>query len=215
VTTEQQLQDIQHRLSWHTATEQDTTALLDEVRRLWQQQSATQATWIDEVTQARAERDEYCEENARLRKALSQYQQPGALVRYGVPHEPGPWLLTVMEDGYWTPWHIANADAVRLESERDAALAELDKLKANRDALLARIEAERVYVENAGRERDDARESIALLTHVNETNWAALTEARRVLRLVMRDYPCTSSSCHRCVETRAAVNAVLAQEEPS
>ena len=39
-----------------------------------------------------------------------------------------------------------------------------------------------------------------------------LTEARRVLRLVMHDPPCTQSSCHRCVETRAALAAVLAQE---
>lgn len=71
--------------------------------------------------QAEQERDEYRDENARLRQALSQYQQPGALVRYGVQHEPKPWLLLPMEDGYWTPWHVANADAIRLTAECDAA----------------------------------------------------------------------------------------------
>lgn len=41
-----------------------------------------------------------------------------AIVRYGIkwngPREP---IGTPMVDGYWTPWHIANAEIERLRAE--------------------------------------------------------------------------------------------------
>lgn len=45
-----------------------------------------------------------------------QWQNRPDLVRYGIDHEPKPWLLVPMHDGYWTPWHIAQAEIDRLRA---------------------------------------------------------------------------------------------------
>ena len=86
----------------------------------------------------------------------------------------------------------------------------ITELQQQRDATLGTYaEAEKRWKTIiAARDREQA-----LYVQANHDFRAALVEARRVLRLVMYDTPCTSSSCHRCVATRAAIAAVLAQEE--
>lgn len=48
---------------------------------------------------------------------------PITIMRYGIkwngPREP---IATPMEDGYWTPWHIANAEIERLQKDRNECL---------------------------------------------------------------------------------------------
>jgi hypothetical protein len=42
----------------------------------------------------------------------------------GVTHEPMP-------DGYWTPWHIADAENERLQAKLDRAVSVLKELRAD------------------------------------------------------------------------------------
>lgn len=41
------------------------------------------------------------------------------LERWGRGDPPHPWLLQRLPDGYWTPWHVAEAEVKRLRSEAD------------------------------------------------------------------------------------------------
>ena len=76
-------------------------------------------------------------------------------------------------------------------------------------------------------ERDNAQKEIALLRHVNETNWTLFTEARRVLREVRRVIHGRHKDTCRYLRPRGTcdadcgkkpvlteIDAVLAQEEP-
>ena len=37
------------------------------------------------------------------------------LQRYGRGPEGFPYILTALSDGYWTPWHVADAERMRLQ----------------------------------------------------------------------------------------------------
>lgn len=78
----------------------------------------------DELEKAEKERDELRAEVERLRGAKPELppRQPDGkgLPRYGLrwngPVEP---IAVPMDDGYWTPWHLADAETRRGEIERE------------------------------------------------------------------------------------------------
>ena len=52
------------------------------------------------------------------------------IVRYGLKwNGPKDWICTPMDDGYWTPWHIAAADIARLRTRLASAEAERERLR--------------------------------------------------------------------------------------
>lgn len=99
-------------------------------------------------------------------------------------------LMNVYNIGGWTDALVPVQRALKAEAERDAALVERDTANYRADANWRRVgelEAERdAAQEDTSRIQDRADgyvAEIAVLKHVNETNWALLTESRRVLRL--------------------------------
>jgi malate synthase len=102
-------------------------------------------------------------------------------------------------------------------AERDAAKARADRQTEEANHWYHRQVDTQAQIDTFKQLVDQTREKLAANAIVwqaqQDALTAALAEARRVLRLVMYDTPCTSASCARCVETRTAVAAVLTQEE--
>lgn len=48
------------------------------------------------------------------------------LQRYGRGPEGFPYILTALPDGYWTPWHVADAEIRRLRRETERLQGLLD-----------------------------------------------------------------------------------------
>lgn len=48
------------------------------------------------------------------------------LQRYGRGPEDSPYLLRAIPDGYWTPWHVADAEIRRLQREAERLQRLLD-----------------------------------------------------------------------------------------
>ena len=69
---------------------------------------------------------------------MTKPKDPETLIRYGRYDELPP--LTPMADGYWTPWHVADA-ALRAEATaRQQAEQERDRLKQTIDGMGTRID---------------------------------------------------------------------------
>jgi hypothetical protein len=98
------------------------------------------------------------------------------LERYGItwtgPQSP---ITVPMMDGYWTPYHLANARIEQVEQQRDALQAEVERLDSDaqvacviplKQAILAYLEADDdLHVEvsrrsSFGCREDDARETV-------------------------------------------------------
>jgi hypothetical protein len=52
-------------------------------------------------------------------------------------------------DGYWTPYHLANARIEQVEQQRDALQAEVERLDMERDAMMFGMQVERTLREKA------------------------------------------------------------------
>lgn len=61
------------------------------------------------------------------------------LQRYGRAPEGFPYILTALPDGYWTPWHVADAERLRLQR-----LAEQQRLDLENVAMMLRVCAHRL-----------------------------------------------------------------------
>lgn len=72
-------------------------------------------------------------------RAAQAQQEAGALRRYGRGAGDSPWLLEPRDDGYWTPWHIAQNALNATHPGGDA----LGAVRANRQDVLNLSEAAR------------------------------------------------------------------------
>ena len=213
-------------------------ALIAEVRQLQQQQAAVQATWVDEVTQAKAERDEWQRKFfAEQKDAVAHAQAANAL-----DEEVQQLTLAltearrVLRDSR-ERWEQRTALA---EAERDAARHMLtvygcrDAAGHNEDDCPL-CSAEHALL-NALAERDALREQVTCGEHermalvvVADAIRDDRTEARRVLREVLRrsqwkhaagcywQHSGAVSEAEDCdcdvMSIKDALAAVLAQEE--
>jgi hypothetical protein len=97
------------------------------------------ADWQDTIhgltlraEKAEQERDEARAEVERLRGVTPAlppfppegYDAPRYGIRWNGPTEP---ITVPMEDGYWTPWHLADIAIAKVERERDEARAEVTR----------------------------------------------------------------------------------------
>jgi len=89
--------------------------------------------WGERCRELMAERDEARAEVERLRGVTPElppfppegYDVPRYGIRWNGPTEP---ITVPMEDGYWTPWHLADIAIAKVERERDKARAELERM---------------------------------------------------------------------------------------
>ena len=99
----------------------DSVELLLEMRAV---DAKPMAITEDRLTRARALLDQPVEEKPPADGEVAELQ------RWGVDHgvQPGRPLLSPMEDGYWTPWHIAADLLQRLASDNAGLEAAAESL---------------------------------------------------------------------------------------